>query len=256
MNEEQLLSHLQKTSVPNLERMEYGFSHWDCTAFYETPMSRVDYLLELKSRETHYPELLIEQAKYDWLNLLVDGEIVASLSGESGWVRESLRIAGDGNHLVRWEYAKDKSDSDGEDRAWLDEVNWVPDRTGFALWAYRQGLSGDMVALMASDRDGDGLANGFEFAFGENWQLGVVPLQMVTVDGRLSFDYVAQDPKTLSEVELRVFRSTNLRNWSLVDPSQIETVEPNGGRCRVQVTGSGDRAFYRLEVGLKPQGSE
>ncbi len=67
MNEEQLLSHLQKTSVPNLERMEYGFSHWDCTAFYETPMSRVDYLLELKCRETHYPELLIEQAKYDWL---------------------------------------------------------------------------------------------------------------------------------------------------------------------------------------------
>ena len=67
MNEQQLLTHLARTSVPNLERMEYGFSHWDCTAFYETSLGRVDFILELKCRETHYPELLIEQAKYDWL---------------------------------------------------------------------------------------------------------------------------------------------------------------------------------------------
>lgn len=67
MTEEQLLTHLARTSVPNLERMEYGYSHWDCTAFYETSLGRVDFILELKCRETHYPELLIEQAKYDWL---------------------------------------------------------------------------------------------------------------------------------------------------------------------------------------------
>ena len=67
MNEEQLLTHLARTSVPNLERMEYGFSHWDCTAFYETSLGRVDFILELKCRETHYPEMLIEQAKHDWL---------------------------------------------------------------------------------------------------------------------------------------------------------------------------------------------
>ena len=67
MTEEQLLTHLARTSVPNLERMEYGFSHWDCTAFYETSLGRVDFILELKCRETHYPEMLIEQAKYDWL---------------------------------------------------------------------------------------------------------------------------------------------------------------------------------------------
>lgn len=67
MTEEQLLTHLARTSVPNLERMEYGFSHWDCTAFYETSLGRVDFILELKCREIHYPEMLIEQAKYDWL---------------------------------------------------------------------------------------------------------------------------------------------------------------------------------------------
>jgi hypothetical protein len=67
MNEQELLEHLRETTVPNLERMEYGFSHWDCTAWYETPMGRVDFILELKCRETHYPELLIEQVKWDWL---------------------------------------------------------------------------------------------------------------------------------------------------------------------------------------------
>jgi hypothetical protein len=67
MNEQQLLEHLKETTVPNLERMEYGFSHWDCTAWYDTPMGRVDFILELKCRETHYPELLIEQVKWDWL---------------------------------------------------------------------------------------------------------------------------------------------------------------------------------------------
>ena len=67
MTEEQLLTHLARTSVPNLERMEYGFSHWDCTSWYELPFGRVDYILELKCRDTHYPEMLIEQVKYDWL---------------------------------------------------------------------------------------------------------------------------------------------------------------------------------------------
>ena len=67
MNEQELLTHLAATSVPNLQRMEYGFSHWDCTAWYDTPMGRVDFILELKCRDTHYPELLIEQIKWDWL---------------------------------------------------------------------------------------------------------------------------------------------------------------------------------------------
>lgn len=67
MTEEQLLTHLARTSVPNLERMEYGFSNWDCLAWYDTPVGRVDFVLELKCREAHYSEMLIEQAKYDWL---------------------------------------------------------------------------------------------------------------------------------------------------------------------------------------------
>jgi hypothetical protein len=67
MTEQELYDHLRATGVPHLERMEYAYSYWDCTAWYATPLGRLDYILELKCRETHYPEMLIEQAKYDWL---------------------------------------------------------------------------------------------------------------------------------------------------------------------------------------------
>ena len=67
MKEEELYQHLKRTSIWSLEKMEYAFSHWDCTAFYETQLGRVDYILELKCRDAHYGEMMIEQVKYDWL---------------------------------------------------------------------------------------------------------------------------------------------------------------------------------------------
>lgn len=67
MTEEQLYQHLRATSIPTLEKMEYAFSHWDCTASYETNLGRIDFILELKCRDEHYGEMMIEQIKYDWL---------------------------------------------------------------------------------------------------------------------------------------------------------------------------------------------
>lgn len=67
MTEEQLFQHLKATSIPTLEKMEYAFSHWDCTAYYKTILGRVDFILELKCRDEHYGEMMIEQVKYDWL---------------------------------------------------------------------------------------------------------------------------------------------------------------------------------------------
>jgi hypothetical protein len=67
MTEQELLDHLAATSVPNLKRMEYGFSHWDCEAHYDTSLGRIEYVLELKCRNLHYDRMLIEQPKWDWL---------------------------------------------------------------------------------------------------------------------------------------------------------------------------------------------
>lgn len=68
MTEQELFDYLKREKmVTNLERMEYGFSHWDCTARYDLPIGYVEFVLELKCRDQHYSEMLIEQVKYDWL---------------------------------------------------------------------------------------------------------------------------------------------------------------------------------------------
>ena len=64
----------------------------------------------------------------DFLEFLVDGQVVTSISGtKAGWTEESaIAISGNGSHSLRWRYRKDGSDSAGEDCGWLDEVEWVP----------------------------------------------------------------------------------------------------------------------------------
>lgn len=65
---------------------------------------------------------------YDTLVFTVDGEIpesVPPIGGEVDWTNVTLIVEGDGPHALRWTYRKDASDSDGEDCAWLDDVQYL-----------------------------------------------------------------------------------------------------------------------------------
>ncbi len=58
----------------------------------------------------------------------LDGADVSSRSGlDEDWASLSLRIEGDGPHVLSWTYAKDASGSAGDDRARLADVVWLPD---------------------------------------------------------------------------------------------------------------------------------
>lgn len=66
----------------------------------------------------------------DLLEFLVDGVLpfpsaFYGISGERGWKYLSNNIPA-GVHVVRWSYSKDESLSVGQDRAWLDEVYFLP----------------------------------------------------------------------------------------------------------------------------------
>jgi hypothetical protein len=58
---------------------------------------------------------------WDALEFRVDGKAKDRLSGEQDWRLLSLDLAA-GTHTLQWVYAKDGSDSGGQDTAWLDEV--------------------------------------------------------------------------------------------------------------------------------------
>ena len=61
---------------------------------------------------------------YDYLDFELDGAGQDSLTGEVDWTRRTFNIPS-GPHTVRWTYSKDEIQSGGQDRAWIDEVQYT-----------------------------------------------------------------------------------------------------------------------------------
>lgn len=61
MNEQELFNWLKDNHYPDLERSESEFDGFDCQS------NESKLFIELKSRKTHYDELIIEKYKYDFL---------------------------------------------------------------------------------------------------------------------------------------------------------------------------------------------
>jgi len=66
---------------------------------------------------------------FDSLEFYIDGVAQGlEASGEVGWNTVSYPVAA-GAHVLRWEYSKDSSDSEGADAAWIDTVVLPPGTT-------------------------------------------------------------------------------------------------------------------------------
>ncbi|MGJ8695785.1 MAG: S8 family serine peptidase [Verrucomicrobiaceae bacterium] len=65
------------------------------------------------------------EENYDVLEVLVDGQQQASISGEVDWIRRSVAVPA-GSHVVSWSYSKDGSDDDGSDEGWVDQLEFTP----------------------------------------------------------------------------------------------------------------------------------
>jgi hypothetical protein len=64
------------------------------------------------------------EGSFDFLRFLVNGAIQDGISGEVGWTKKSIILPA-GNHLLRWEYAKDSSNIGGDDHGWVDKVVYI-----------------------------------------------------------------------------------------------------------------------------------
>mgnify|MGYP004445480909 FL=1 len=62
---------------------------------------------------------------YDWLSFFIDDELYERWSGETDWSKATF-VLPQGQHQLKWQYAKDAGVSSGEDCAWVDFIVFPP----------------------------------------------------------------------------------------------------------------------------------
>lgn len=65
------------------------------------------------------------ESDYDFLRFYIDSTLVASWSGIQAWAEASFPVSA-GIHTLLWSYEKDQFGTDGQDRAWVDEISLPP----------------------------------------------------------------------------------------------------------------------------------
>jgi len=139
-----------------------------------------------------------------------------------------------------------------------DTVTYVrssSETIAFALWLEAHHRSGDLAEQFAADWNGDGVADGFDYAFGTNWAAGQPLMSLLFIDGRPIVEVPSQDLLTTGDSELCVEGTRDLLSggWTLLlSPSNVPTRTPP---CRQWwgVTGTPPtNAFFRLRATLLP----
>jgi hypothetical protein len=128
----------------------------------------------------------------------------------------------------------------------------IPTPVGFALWSETLGIHGNIYDLFMQDRNHDGIANGFEYAFGTNLPLSSLLLNIRFVNGKTIVEIPKQDDATLPYVDVRVKGSTNLLDWTLPMIPAIDTTGKPSYRSWHEPEGTTpSKAFFKLEAELK-----
>ena len=73
--------------------------------------------------EISFYKKVSSESGYDKLSFYIDGQEKGNWSGNVNWSQESYPIT-TGTHTLRWTYSKDTSVSNGQDCAWIDDVQF------------------------------------------------------------------------------------------------------------------------------------
>lgn len=124
----------------------------------------------------------------------------------------------------------------------------LPSAASFMAWSqtYCPGMAFD--AAFAADRDGDGVANGFEYAFGTNWVAGVPLLRMASLSGSPVVEIPKQPPATLpyAHVTLEMTRSLISPNWTTNGIQSVDDASEPANRAWFRPLSFETNGFFRL----------
>jgi hypothetical protein len=62
------------------------------------------------------------EENFDWLFVVLDGQLIDRFSGTNGWTTRQFYIEGVGTHEIKFIYFRDHSDGGGTDQCWIDNV--------------------------------------------------------------------------------------------------------------------------------------
>jgi uncharacterized repeat protein (TIGR02543 family) len=169
------------------------------------------------------------------------------------WTQESITVSNP-PVVIRWTFSKDGSTNIGTNSAWIAAFVWTAENgaSGFDQWAKSLGLEGTLTALFAQDRNTDGIANGFEYAFGTNLPLSSLLLNIRFVNGKAIVEIPKQDESTLPYVNVHVHGSTNLLDWTLpMIPATDTTGKPAYQSWHEPQGTLPNKAFFKVGAELK-----
>lgn len=182
------------------------------------------------------------------------------------WKAESVTLP-PGLHLLRWEFSRNSSPSEGEDTAYLDLVDYQAEEV-YEHW--NTSILGQPSGDPQGDADGDSLSNLLEFALGLDPRAGsgsngsASSPQVNEGAGQPSLEFVMHaGPRAKIVYEVHFTTDLSSDSWTVLatksglDPwrgsaSASETSLPGGGvRVSVELPSS-PAGFCRLAVRLGP----
>jgi hypothetical protein len=149
-------SHEGLYSAGSLDVEDYGTASLETNIFCEAGLISFWYAVD-------------SEDGYDFLNFYIDGTLIGWWSGYIDFTRAEYEIE-TGMHNFMWVYEKDKSDSGGNDTAWIDDITFPgsvdSDSDGMPDgWEIDHDLDG-LFDDSADDADGDLFTNQMEYLMG------------------------------------------------------------------------------------------
>ncbi len=167
------------------------------------------------------------ESSYDFLRFTRDTILVTEISGEQDWQFVTHNVSA-GSHTYSWSYAKDSAFNNGQDRGWVDTVQFTPaPPASYSEWVTREfsmaNQGNSAVSGPLADPDEDGRNNVLEYALRGDPEAGdSVGSPAVSVTGEnLEFTYTRDTLR--SDVSLSPEVSTTLGDWLAISPTLVST---------------------------------
>jgi len=76
----------------------------------------------VSSKDYMFDWKVCSEEDYDFLELWVDNVKKSGISGDVDWIRKSITLTGEGDHVIEWRFNKDYIFSAGQDAGWIDNI--------------------------------------------------------------------------------------------------------------------------------------